>query len=70
VKNFSIGSFRSPSGPRRRTSASSATSAGARSLGWTMYEGPPPRIALYLFSPLCEKHSEPPFLMHLACSLR
>src|SRR6266480_3728862 len=33
-----------------------------------MYDGPPPRIALYLFSPVAAKHSEPPFFKQTASS--
>src|SRR6266705_6533051 len=35
-----------------------------------MYDGPPPKIALYLFSPENEKHSEPPFFKQTASSKR
>src|ERR1044072_2143555 len=35
-----------------------------------MYDGPPPMIALYLFSPLAAYHSEPPFFKQLTSSSR
>ena len=51
VKNLSSGIVRLPEAPVTLKVAPSATSTGARSDGWTMYEGPPPKMALYLFSP-------------------
>src|SRR5258707_12385466 len=70
VKNFSSEITRMPSVPVTKTLAPNATSIGARSEGWTIYDGPPPKIALYLFSPVAAKHSEPPFFRHTASSRR
>src|SRR6267378_3138610 len=61
---------RLPSEPTTEILAPRAISIGARSEGCTKYDGPPPRIALYLFSPVAAKHSEPPFFKQTASSKR
>src|SRR5437879_6431640 len=70
VKNLSRGMIRLPSPPTTETLPPRAIRIGARSEGCTMYDGPPPRIAWYLFSPVAAKHSEPPFLRQTASSRR
>src|SRR5438105_1431787 len=70
VKNLSSGTIRLPSAPITETLPPRANSIGARSEGCTIYDGPPPRIALYLFSPVAAKHSEPPFFRQTASSRR
>ena len=46
------GIVREPEGPMIEIVALRATSIGARSDGWTMFEGPVSKMALYLFCPV------------------
>ncbi len=61
VKNVSRGIVLSPARDSIVIVDSNATSAGAVSDGWTMWQPPLPKIAWYLFSPSAAKHSVPPF---------